>query len=291
MTDTGSITVVPSVHFSATHRRRVRETIRSERPDLVAVELGEGRFDRLERAADRSEPFPDGLAPPARAAYRILRTVQRTVVRLYGLDPGTTDMETAIETAAELDLDVALVDEPIEETVSALARAVSPITFPRSFLRAQFMTPQERLEQLELLTLPFDEVEHGDDVQPVVDTVRRLFPELAAVLIDERDRAMAERLHALRTDGYDVVAVVGAAHHNGIERHLAEFESRDAGSRDIEATDDESRDAETPSGGSRDGEGESGASESIDLDEPVPIRTPARNVTRISISEPTAEST
>lgn len=222
----GSVTIVPSVHFSSPHRRRVRETIRGERPDLVAVELGDSRFDRLDRRA--GGPDLSEMAGPVAAAYVTLRTIQRSVARLYGLDPESTDMEAAVETAAELDLDVALIDDPIRETVAALASRIGPMTLPRSVLRAQRLGPAERLERLELLSLPFEEVEHGDDVQPLVDHVRDLFPELAEVLVDRRDLAMAERLDALRRRGHDVVAVVGAAHHNGIERHLADLEERES---------------------------------------------------------------
>jgi len=116
-------------------------------------------------------------------------------------------------------------------------------------LRIQSMGPAEYADQRKL-SLPFEEITSGDDVQPAIDHLRRLLPEVAAVLIDRRDRAMAERLHALRRRGPDVVAVIGAGHHNGIERRLEELESTSA----------------------------DGASTAT-----VPIRTPARSVTRIPI--------
>lgn len=250
MTEPGSITVVPSVHFSRTHHGRVREAIRDEAPDVVAVELGETRYDRLDRDEDRSmRSFLDELSGPTAAAYSILQALQRTVVNLYGMDPTRTDMETAIETAAELDLEVALIDDPIERTLEGLVGSVGPFTVPRAFVTSATMTPAERLEQLEALRLPFEEIEHGDDVEPVVRNLRRLFPELASVLVDRRDEAMARRLHALRSEGLDVVAIVGAAHHNGIEAELAALEEADA---------------------------EPVAS--------VPVRTPSVSVTRIQIS-------
>lgn len=72
------------------------------------------------------------------------------------------------------------------------------------------MGPTERLAQVDLL-LPFKRIESGDDVQPVVDQLRQLLPEVTEVLIDHRDRAMAQRLHSLRCEGHDVVAVIGLA--------------------------------------------------------------------------------
>ncbi len=90
------------------------------------------------------------------------------------------------------------------------------------------MRPAERIRQLELLTLPFKRIDSGGDVEPAMDALRRLLPEVTEVLIDKRDQAMAQRLHTLRCEGHDVVAVIGAGHHLGIKRALDALEARDA---------------------------------------------------------------
>lgn len=243
----GTITLVPSVHFSPVHRRRVRTTIRETDPDVVAVELDERRFDRLQQ---KTRLDATDLPPPTAAAatYRTLKAIQQTVARLYGLDPGTTDMETAIETAADMDIDLALIDEPITEILESISTRVGVDTIPKMLLRAQLMGPRAWADQFALWTLPVTKIESGDDVQPAVDQLRRLLPEVAEVLIDQRDRAMARRLHALRREGYDVVAVIGAGHHNGIQATLEELES-----------------------------------EAVEPDVVVPLRSPVREATTIPI--------
>lgn len=256
MSGSGSITFVPSVHFSPTHRRRVRRTIREEAPDVVAVELDERRYDRIERDA-RREALADQLPPPAAMTYELLRTIQRSVVRLYGLDPETTDMEAAIEVAAERDLEVALIDDPFDETIRALSNRVGIDTFPKLLMRAQRLGPEAQANAFEAVAIPFSDIRSGDDVQPAVDQLRLLLPEVAQVLIDRRDRAMARRLHALTEAGHDVVAVVGAGHHNGILDHLERLENRAE-----RAEDDRRGDVEALT---------------------VPTRRPQRNVTKIPI--------
>lgn len=250
MSETGTITFVPSVHFSTVHRKRVRETIREADPDLVAVELDERRFERLDRN-ERTDPLALAaeLPPPTAAAYATLQALQRIVVRFSGLDPTKTDMETAIETAAERNLGVALIDDPIAETMQALADRVGFETLPKLLLRAQLMGPDAYARQAELLRTPFSAVSHGDDVQPALDNLRQLLPEVAEVMIDRRDRSMARRLHRLRSEGFDVVAVIGAGHHNGIRRVLADLDAADPPDRAVN----------------------------------VPIRSPTRHVTRIPI--------
>jgi pheromone shutdown protein TraB len=60
----------------------------------------------------------------------------------------------------------------------------------------------------------------GDVVTAMIEEFRRFSPGGAEALIDERDAYIAYRLIALRDAGYDVVAVVGAGHREGIERYL-----------------------------------------------------------------------
>ena len=65
-----------------------------------------------------------------------------------------------------------------------------------------------------------DQLTDGDVVSAMMEEFRRFSPGGAAALIDERDAFIAHRLHALRSEGYHVVAVVGAGHREGIERYL-----------------------------------------------------------------------
>jgi len=60
----------------------------------------------------------------------------------------------------------------------------------------------------------------ADVVTAMMEEFRRFSPGGAEALIDERDAYIAYRLIALRDAGYDVVAVVGAGHREGIERYL-----------------------------------------------------------------------
>ncbi|MCU4924797.1 TraB/GumN family protein [Halobacteria archaeon AArc-dxtr1] len=81
---------------------------------------------------------------------------------------------------------------------------------------------------LDALTADVDEIEEidieemtdGDVVAAMMEEFRQFSPHGANALIDERDAYIAHNLHALANQGYDVLAVVGAGHKAGIERHL-----------------------------------------------------------------------
>jgi len=70
-----------------------------------------------------------------------------------------------------------------------------------------------------------EELTDTDVVTAMLEEFRRFTPGGAEALIDERDAYIAHNLHALRSQGYDVLAVVGAGHQAGIERYLDEPDS------------------------------------------------------------------
>jgi len=228
MPERGTVTFVPSVHFSPRHRRRVRETIREHNPDIVAVELCERRFDYLDQdtrlAAAR---VTSKLVPGATQVYQIFRIVQKTSARLYGFDPGQTDMEAAIDTAGKLETDVALIDDPIDETMDSLAKSIGPDTPLKMLMRLPQIDLTDHSAAVERTIPPFTQIDSGEDVEPTIDYLRQLVPEVTEVLIDDRDQAMARRLHTLCQEGYDVVAIIGAGHHLGVQKALDELDTAD----------------------------------------------------------------
>ncbi|MHC3437065.1 TraB/GumN family protein [Natrialbaceae archaeon A-gly3] len=68
--------------------------------------------------------------------------------------------------------------------------------------------------------IDIEDLTDGDVVSAMMEEFRRFSPRGANALIDERDAYIAHNLHALRQQGYDVVAVVGAGHKAGIENYL-----------------------------------------------------------------------
>ncbi len=115
----GSVTVVGTAHVSEDSVREVEETIERERPDVVAVELDESRYRRLQGGE------PDDIDPKDLIrgrtvfqfiAYWLLSYVQAKLGERFDVEPGA-DMMAAVDTAERLGLGVALVDRDIQLTV------------------------------------------------------------------------------------------------------------------------------------------------------------------------------
>jgi pheromone shutdown protein TraB len=122
MTDSesqGRVRLVGTSHVSRESVREIEETIREERPDVVAVELDEGRYRQLKGDAPDDVDASDllrGNSVFQLLAYWLLSYVQMQLGDRFDVEPGA-DMLAAIDLAEELDLDVALVDRDIQVTI------------------------------------------------------------------------------------------------------------------------------------------------------------------------------
>lgn len=174
------VTIVGTAHVSEKSAREVRETIREEQPDYVAVELDPRRYDSVKERDDEG----------------------------YG-----GDMAAAVNEAEEQGIPVVLIDRDVQVTVRRFWSEMSMferIKTVGGILAGILGIRGVRREEIERA------IEEGR-VSEYVDELREFSPGGARVLIDERDAYMADRIDGL--DG-SVVAVVGAGHQEGIEQHL-----------------------------------------------------------------------
>jgi pheromone shutdown protein TraB len=115
----GSVRVVGTAHVSAESVREVEDAIEAERPDVVAVELDEGRYRQLKgETPDDIDPgdLLRGNTVFQFLAYWVLSYVQARLGERFDIEPGA-DMLAAVETAEDLGIDVALVDREIQTTI------------------------------------------------------------------------------------------------------------------------------------------------------------------------------
>ena len=127
--DEGRVRVVGTAHVSEESVREVEETIETDAPDIVAVELDEGRYRQLKGGEpDDIEPgdLLRGNTVFQFIAYWMQSYVQARLGEKFDVTPGA-DMLSAVETAEGLGINVALVDRDINETMRRFWSAMSPI--------------------------------------------------------------------------------------------------------------------------------------------------------------------
>ncbi|WP_096393314.1 TraB/GumN family protein [Halorubrum trapanicum] len=115
----GRVTVVGTAHVSEQSVDEVEEAIERERPDVVAVELDEGRYRQLNGETPDDLDAGDllkGNTVFQFLAYWMLSYVQTQLGERFDIEPGA-DMKAAVDLAESLGIDVALVDRDIQTTI------------------------------------------------------------------------------------------------------------------------------------------------------------------------------
>jgi pheromone shutdown-related protein TraB len=218
----GEVRVVGTAHVSHDSVEEVERVIQAEDPDVVAVELDEGRYRQLQGEAPEDLDASDllrGNTVFQLLAYWLLSYVQTRLGERFDIEPGA-DMLAAVETAEAAGIEVALVDRDIQMTIQRFWARMSflqKLKLVFTLLGAMFGlgVGEEAEEELDI-----EDLTDADVVTAMLEEFRRFSPAGAEALIDERDAYIAHHLVALRASGKDVVAVVGAGHEEGIERYL-----------------------------------------------------------------------
>jgi len=118
-TGEGSVEVVGTAHVSEQSVEEVEGAIDASRPDIVAVELDEGRYRQMQGETPDDLDASDllrGNTVFQFLAYWMLSYIQARLGERFDIEPGA-DMKAAIDTAERLGLGVALVDRDIQTTV------------------------------------------------------------------------------------------------------------------------------------------------------------------------------
>lgn len=119
VTEDGSVHVVGTAHVSEQSVEEVEEVIEEERPDVVAVELDEGRYRQMKGEQPDDLDASDllhGNTVFQFLAYWMLSYVQSQLGDEFDIDPGA-EMMAAVDTAEALGVSVALVDRDIQVTI------------------------------------------------------------------------------------------------------------------------------------------------------------------------------
>ncbi len=143
----------------------------------------------------------------------LLAYVQKKIGTDQGVKPGT-EMLSAIEKAEKTGARVALIDRDIQ------------VTLERFWNKMSFFEKLKLFGSLVGASLGFgtkeinvDTITNDDVVTQLVSGLRKFAPGAAFVLLDERNAIMAKNLLDISKEG-KVVAVVGAAHCEGIRKYL-----------------------------------------------------------------------
>ncbi len=216
-----SLEIIGTAHVSEKSVEKVKATILEKKPDVVAVELDLNRYTNLLNEKTGKTPPKqefeikklikgDNLTLFLVSGF--LSYMQRRIGDDVGVKPGS-EMMAAVEAADEIGAKVALIDRDITITLN---RALNKMSFVEKMkfvygLISSFFTKDEEIEDIESIT-------EGDALEEVMKYFQEMSPKAYDVLVNERDKYMAQMLLDIPEE--NIVAVVGAGHKEGITKYI-----------------------------------------------------------------------
>jgi len=209
--------VVGTAHVSRESVELARRTIEEEQPDRVCIELDQRRYDALSHekpfeSLDLKEVIRRGQLSTL-LVNLVLSSYQKKLGHQLGVSPGTELLESArVAQANGIPFD--LCDRDVRIT---LRRAWDSLSFWRRCLLLSTLL-MALFERQEISEDDIRKLKQEDVLSSLMKEIGDEFPDLKAVLIDERDAYLAQRIRD--AVGRRIVAVVGAGHVPGIRAAL-----------------------------------------------------------------------
>lgn len=219
------ITLIGTAHVSAESISEVENVISDIKPDCVAIELDEKRYESITnpdkyreldiiKVLKRKEGF-------LLLANIVMASFQKRMGKNAGVKPGE-EMVAAINKAKELNIPTALVDRPIQ------------ITFRRAWKKTSAYGKTQLLSALlasgfskdEISSEEIENLKQSSEMDSMMKELSEVMPAVKQVLIDERDQYLAS--HIWKAEGNNIVAVLGAGHLPGVEAHLKKIAENQA---------------------------------------------------------------
>ncbi len=217
------IILVPTSHVAKQSLKKVKEVIEKEKPDCVAVELDINRYYAIREGESSSIEALKKLGFLTFLFYWILKRLQSWLGKKLGILPGS-EMIQAVEVARMERVKVAFIDRNIAVTlervksISWREKTKLILYLFKGLTIDYFMLKIKRDEK----TIDLSKVPPKELIEQAMELMRKEFPQLYRVLVEERDQYMAARLRQLSEEFEKIVAVTGAGHTEGLKKLLGD---------------------------------------------------------------------
>lgn len=218
------ITLIGTAHVSKESIDEVENTIKELKPDCVAIELDEKRAEAIQnpdkyskldivKVIKKNEGF-------LMMANLILSSYQRRMGLNSGVKPGD-EMLAALKIATQLNIPCSMVDRPIQITLKrawAKNSLWGKCKLLSSLLASAFSKEEVSSEEIENL-------KKSNEMDSMMNELSDYLPIIKEVLIDERDKYLAQKIW--NSNGNSIVAVLGAGHLPGVTQHLEKLSNNE----------------------------------------------------------------
>ena len=221
------IYLVKTAHVSKSSVEDVKTCIEEINPDAIAIELDDKRYETMTNKDKWRDTDIVKIIKEKQVGYLLVNVVlasfQKRMAKSMDTNTGM-EMAEGINASKERNIELVLADRPIKTT---FARIWSKLDIKeKSKLLVSIISSvfdDEEITEEELAQL-----KEADALEAALNEVSKEFPIVKQVLVDERDMYLAQKIKSAK--GNKIVAIIGAAHANGISKHINE----DINTKDLE---------------------------------------------------------
>jgi pheromone shutdown-related protein TraB len=207
------IYIVGTAHVSAQSVQDVRAAVAAVRPDTIAIELCEPRYQGLVKKEAWKHTNIFQVVRQGKSMFLLAQLVMQSFYRRLGkqleVEPGA-EMLAAAACAEATGAKLELIDRRIDITLKRIWRHLGFWHRMKLFgVLVEAMFSSEEIAGTDI-----EELKKHDQLEALMGEMGKAFPEIKKRLIDERDVYLAQKLRA--APGACIVAVVGAGHVPGM---------------------------------------------------------------------------
>ena len=215
--DGKEIILIGTAHVSKKSVEEVKEVIEQEQPDTVCVELCQARYQGITDADRWKNTDIFKIIKEKKSLILlinlILSSYQKRLAKQFDIKPGQ-EMIQGIESAKEAGANLCLADRDLQTTMRRLWRGLGFMGKMKLFYQLMLsMFVNEEITEEEM-----EKMKSQDMLASALDELSEVFPEFKAIVIDERDKYLAQKIKD--APGNKIVAVLGAGHVPGIKEEL-----------------------------------------------------------------------
>lgn len=211
------IYLVKTAHVSKNSVEDVKQCIDEVKPDAICIELDEDRYKKLSEPDKWRETDIIKVIKDKKVGFLLVNIILSSFQRRMAKNMDTSsggEMLEGIKASERLNVPLVLADRPIKITFSRIWNSLG--LFEKSKLLVSIIGSifdDEEISEEDLAAL-----KEADALEAALNEVGKEFPVVKKILVDERDQYLSSKIK--NADGKKIVAIIGAAHANGLIKAL-----------------------------------------------------------------------
>jgi len=209
-----NLTIIGTSHIAKQSLEDVEKAIVEGKPDIVALELDRRRLYSLFKKPGKIRIYDIKRVGIKGFVFSLMGAwAEKKLGKLVGVAPGS-EMKKAVRLAKKNEIKIALIDQDIEITLQRFSKSLTwkeKWNFFVDIVKAIFV--RKKVIEFDLTKVPSKKI-----IKKLVGQVKKRYPNIYNVLIEERNHVMADNLSRIMELHPDkkILAIIGAGHEEDI---------------------------------------------------------------------------